>query len=153
MFLENTSNMLENLTNSRDCKLFLGDIKINIKDDDEISIKYLTTMHEFGFISTINNYSRVKTKSRLLGSYICENIQDLELLLSIRIQTDAMDHFTTTLQTMYENKYYNHNNAKKIYINSKINSNVKEPKIYITNGLIKSMMYTRHDVSATIQVG
>lgn len=83
-----------------DYHIFIGDINIDILQNSDCSIEYMNILNEFGYISCINNYTRVQEnqKSCLDHIFIRSRHNVNEKILPIILQTDITDHFTTMLQ-------------------------------------------------------
>ena len=72
-FFANIKHLLENCKNV-DYSIFAGDINIDILKNTDISFEYLNFMYEYGYMSTINDYTRCKELKQILyRSYIHKN--------------------------------------------------------------------------------
>lgn len=88
--------------------ILIGDINIDILNKSEHAHKYLDILSEFGFLSTINNYTRVQQNTRSCIDHIFLNTKhNYELALPLIIKTNITDHYITTLQIITEDHKYN----------------------------------------------
>lgn len=103
-FIANIKYLLQNCKNV-DYSVFVGDINIDILKNTDISLEYLNTMHEYGYVSTINDYTRCKdlSKTCIDHIFIKTNNSDAELLLPIIIKTTLTDHYMILLQIIFSN--------------------------------------------------
>lgn len=103
-FNENMSKYLSNCPRNKDLHILAGDVNINILDSDEISEEYLNILNTEGFVSTINNYTRIQNESRSCIDHIF--LQDKKGSVStinpIILETDITDHSATILQLLFE---------------------------------------------------
>lgn len=126
LFLEHLREYFTNITEtSVDYHIFLGDMNINIKVENDLSFEYLNILSEYNFISLINETTRInetggtgtcidhiflKTKNTLNDNY-----------RSFIIKTCITDHYTTVLNILEHTQEKNYEiNEKHIkYINYK----------------------------------
>lgn len=107
-----------------DINLLVGDININIFDDNnEYCQQYLNTLSEFGYISAINKFTRIQgeTKTCIDHIFIKTNIS-YDLFTPVVLETQITDHYPTLLkylslapETEHRN-YYNKKPEFKNYI-------------------------------------
>lgn len=85
--------------NEQDFKHFiLGDINIDIMQKNEKTQEYLNNFSINGYISLINNYTRVQNKSKSCIDHIflkTHKNEELENIKSFRYRSDITDHFPT----------------------------------------------------------
>lgn len=82
-----------------DCELIVGDLNINILDDSESSVQYLNVLSEYGFVSCINEFTRVTDRGGscidhifLKSRLFCED--DINALV---YEHQITDHFPIAL--------------------------------------------------------
>ena len=98
-------NHLQQHSKNFDYGLIIGDINIDIMKNTEHASQYLDILSEFGYSSTINEYTRVQQNSKSCIDHIfLKTNHDTELVLPLVIQTDITDHYITALQIIIENK-------------------------------------------------
>lgn len=101
--------------NNADYYLFVGDLNIDISKNIDYANDYLNIMHEFGYISAINSYTRCtdSTKSCIDHIFLKTNL-NLEYVLPLIIQTTVTDHYIIAIQIILyrQNTIKNNNNYK-----------------------------------------
>lgn len=109
----NFKNYLEAQINfNDDYHIIVGDINIDISQKQiEFVSEYLDNLREYGFISTINSYTRVQgnSKSCIDHMFIKSKCTINENLLPIILQSDITDHYTEILQIVFQLTIYDKN--------------------------------------------
>lgn len=81
--------------------IFVGDINIDLLQQNDHVNEYLSILNEFGYVSTINGITRSQGNQNSCIDHIflksTKNIQDL-FLMPLIIHTDITDHYTVILQ-------------------------------------------------------
>lgn len=106
-FLEELNNKLnEEKEDNCHYSLFLGDINIDLLNENMDSKNYLDLLGEFGYISAINTPTRVQRESEtcLDHIFIYSRNNNYESLLPITVATSITDHYTTILQIVLNEK-------------------------------------------------
>lgn len=101
-------NFLQSInTNLQEYYIFIGDININILETNDSSIEYVSILGQCGFISTINNPTRVERNcnSCIDHIFIKPKHNNTDNLIPIVVTSNVTDHYTTILQIVFsENK-------------------------------------------------
>lgn len=76
----------------------MGDININILDDNEDSNEYLNIMSEYNFRSAINTFTRVQGNSRsCIDHFFIRTSQNIDNCTPVVIETNLTDHYAIVL--------------------------------------------------------
>lgn len=89
-------SFLENKNEKDYIHFIVGDINIDINQNSEQTQEYLNNLSNNGYMSLINNYTRIQGNSKSCIDHIfVKNPRDLELknIKSFRYETDITDHF------------------------------------------------------------
>lgn len=102
-------NLYEYVKNCRrdvDVHVFVGDINIDILSSEEAAEDYLNILNEEGFVSTINNYTRIQnnSKSCLDHIFLRQKHTVVEKSIPIILKTNITDHFLVLLQLRFVGK-------------------------------------------------
>ncbi|KAJ8938685.1 hypothetical protein NQ317_010176, partial [Molorchus minor] len=146
-FNDDLKTFLSSYNSTADYCLFIGDINIDILKSTTDSDEYLTTMNEYGFISAINDYTRVKennsnTEASVSNDYKKTikqiNLKKLKLRLN---QVNWNDIYYTTDVNNATNKFIDiiKNNINSCTITIKIKHDKLKRSNWITNGIINSI--------------
>lgn len=128
-YLEEDSNHIN------DYHIIVGDINIDISQKKlEFVSEYLDTLSEYGFISTINDYTRIQGLSKSCIDHIFVKSKFIinEHILPIILKNDITDHFSEILQIVFDQQY-NCNNKHKTFNN-------KRYKTIVDYNKVKNMM-------------
>lgn len=89
-----------------DFYLFIGDININLLEEDDNTTEYLSILHELGYISSINDPTRIHYNqiSCIDHIFIKSKWNILDMTIPIVLKSDITDHFTTILQIVMDYK-------------------------------------------------
>lgn len=99
---------------NNDHNIVIGDININIlEDNDPVAQDYLDTMAEFGFVSTINKYTRIQGESKsCIDHLFVDKINDnYEEISSVIFKSSITDHFSILLALKLRGERRNQNKA------------------------------------------
>nr|CAI5858681.1 unnamed protein product [Callosobruchus analis] len=105
-FVTSLAEYLDNPEHNKNITQFLiGDININIFDNSDTTNTYLDNMSNHGYISYINNYTRVQglTKSCIDHIFV-KDLNSYFQYAAFILQTSITDHFATILQLKSETK-------------------------------------------------
>lgn len=124
------SNFLKSCKKQYDINILIGDINIDILQDTDYSHEYLNILHEEGFKSMINDFTRVEhgSKSCIDHIFLKTNIS-LDSFLPVIIHAGITDHYYTILQYLsvpeIEKSEANNNNHYKYFTDyNKLNQNL-----------------------------
>lgn len=144
-FNQDMDNYLKSIKNDKaDIKIFLGDININILDNNDYSEEYLNILAENGYISTINTYTREQRNSKSCIDHLFLKTEiSLELFTPIVLHSCISDHYPIILQinamSETEKNVVQYNNKYKFYLNKvKLFNEFKKESwdpIYIDNDI------------------
>lgn len=115
-------NYIEQNCNGGDYNFIVGDLNIDILQHNEYISEYLNILSEFGYVSTINEYTRIQgeSKSCIDHIFLKHNKHVHNNILPIIIKTDITDHFITALQVVLDTKQVIANKSKTVtHINYK----------------------------------
>lgn len=103
-FINNLDTLLRNNRKGTEqyC-IFVGDINIDLLDSDHKTIDYISTLSEYGFVSTINKPTRLNSCLDHLFLYSKSN-KNLENIIPLVIKTGITDHDAIALQIVIDNK-------------------------------------------------
>jgi len=79
--------------------IIIGDININIAQNinDESKVEYLNLMAQLGFISCINDYTRIHNNSRSTIDHILVKINGTDKVKLFILESYITDHYSTIL--------------------------------------------------------
>lgn len=93
------SNYLQSVSLDTDMHLIVGDININILGEEEYAHNYLNIMGEHGFISAINNFTRIQGNSKsCIDHMFIKNKNEGYEYIPIIIETCITDHYSLLTQ-------------------------------------------------------
>lgn len=96
IFIQNLTEYLNSHKKYYDYQIFLGDINIDILTNNNISNAYLDSLYTFGYISQINEYTRVQQNSASCIDHIF--IKSLfDNVTPFILRTAITDHYSTAI--------------------------------------------------------
>lgn len=117
-FNKNLKTYLDNHKNNAAYYFFVGDLNIDILKNLDYANDYLNVLHEYGYISAINNFTRCTntTKSCIDHIFLKTNL-NLEYILPLIIQTTLTDHYIIAVQVILtSNNDINSNNNNHLKV-------------------------------------
>lgn len=98
-FNSNLHKYLQSIKNNVHYSVLIGDININILDHKNFTQDYLNILHEEGYISYINDYTRVheNRKSCIDHIFVKTNTVSNNGLIPVIIQSSITDHYPIVL--------------------------------------------------------
>lgn len=104
-FLAHLGNFMENCKRQCDVNIFLGDLNINILNNDHNTQDYLTILSGQGFLSAINMPTRVQneTKSCIDHMFIRQSTESCKCIPLV-IKTCLTDHYSIAAQIVFSKK-------------------------------------------------
>lgn len=139
-FVESLYTLLERNDNSGyEFQIFTGDINIDLLNSEQnVTCQYLNILGEFGYVSTINDPTRVQGSSKSCIDHIFLKIRSdyLNNTVPIVLKTFITDHFTSLLQIVWDKpkRIENHIRKEIHYINqdkiNKLFSNISWASVY-----------------------
>lgn len=98
-FNESLQDYLENCSRDIDIHIFVGDVNINILDNNDFVHNYLNIMGEYGLMSVINTATRVEGESRscIDHLFIRDNKQSFHYV-PVVFESNITDHFSILMQ-------------------------------------------------------
>jgi len=130
--------------------IFVGDVNLDIlAKDNKIVHKYLTIADSFGFLSYVNNPTRVtQTSSTCIDHFFARNILNKNKIKikGYILENSITDHYTTLLNIKYLTKYLNINQEINI---PRTKINVEKLNTLLTAESWNDVMVCRDSTSAT----
>lgn len=109
-----------------DTHIFVGDTNINIMSENDYEQEYLNILHTNGFISYINNHTRIQGEQKTcIDHYFIKTSQEKYDFIPLIFQINITDHFPIILLVKFKEKiipktkkvqfkeYLDHKNLKK----------------------------------------
>lgn len=129
-FIINLKNYLEQTKNTlAEYHAIVGDINLNISDENQITSNYLNTLCEYNYISAINKNTRIQgvSSSCIDHIFVKSKIQDLQNnCASIILDTQITDHKATILGLSISTKKDENLKLESNYINYINYENLKQ---------------------------
>lgn len=123
-FNSHLGRYLNSLKSYKDIELIVGDMNLDILDNNEYCQEYLNILAEQGYISAINTYTRVQANSKTCLDHIFlkTNIPRNNFV-PVVLQVQITDHYPVLIQfcfcndiqnTVYKNRYKQYIDYKKL---------------------------------------
>lgn len=115
LFIQNLRQYLERHAHDSN-HIIVGDININILQPDRYGEEYMTMLYEFGFISTINEHTRVQgqSKSCIDHIFIKTNIHIGRICPAV-LSDDMTDHYPVILKIKHKGKVEQQLSQEQLY--------------------------------------
>lgn len=110
-----------------DHHILVGDINIDIMVENQQSSEYLNLLSEYGYISMINEYTRVTPTSKTCIDHIFikNNNNIIDYTIPIVLRTNITDHYVTILQVIFQNEHkQKYENTYRTVLNYKKLTNI-----------------------------
>lgn len=99
---------LENCKTVSDIHVIVGDVNIDILSDKDDAHQYLNIVKEYGFLSAINNYTRVDGNSKsCIDHLLIKSMSKQYKCIPVIFQTSITDHFSQISQIIFPEKQKN----------------------------------------------
>lgn len=117
LYVEELAQFLKN-KNKNQIQIFIGDININLLNNDILEVNnYLNILAEHGYVSYINEPTRIENNSKSIidhifvhkGNAISQNVQ----LNSMIFETNLTDHYSTCLSIKFKAENINKSDTKR----------------------------------------